>query len=197
MMLPTTVPERIPVHIIDYDDTDDTDEPRNHPSTARDHSDHKEHEHDDDDDSLLHASIHSKHLVVEIETSPDSLKISPIPPSLSSAVVLHRRLSNNPHVLPARLSLSCPVNLIFPLQIRSTRNGRSLLHVIAPDLTSKKKTERPPKADGTQSRMCLCDRGQVLEDRKIIAPGSVLRIPVTARAGRAVLVWQVLPRRTR
>src|SRR5712671_8140365 len=141
MMLPTTVPERIPVHIIDYDDTDDTDEPRNHPSTVRDHSDHKEHKHDDDDDSLLCASIHSKHLVVEIKTSPNSLKFSPIPPSLSSAVILHRHLSNNPHVLPAHLSLSCPVNLIFPLQIWSTRNGRSLLHVIASDSMSKKKME--------------------------------------------------------
>jgi len=141
MTLPTTVPERIPVHDIDYDDTDDVGEPRDHPSIARDDLDHEEHEPEDDDDSLPRASIHLKHLVVEIETSPESPKPSPIPPSPSSAAVLHRHLSNDSRVFPARLSLSSPSQPELPSPNTEYQEWEESLHVIAPDSTSKKNGE--------------------------------------------------------
>ncbi|KAI9509498.1 hypothetical protein F5148DRAFT_1187202, partial [Russula earlei] len=140
------VPERIPVHEDnDYDDPDDLAEPRNqprnHPSVARHHSDHDEHEHEDDDDSLPRASIHSKNLVVDIETSPEAPKPSQIPPSPSSAVVLHRHLSNDSRVFPARLSLTSPSQPELPSPNTEYLEWEESLRVIITDTTPKKNGE--------------------------------------------------------
>lgn len=102
-----SVPERIPINDdVDSDDADDTDEPRDHPSAPQHHSDPEEHEREDDDESLPRASAQG--LVVDIEASPEAPKPSQIPPSPSSAIVLHRHFSDDSRIFPARLSISSP-----------------------------------------------------------------------------------------
>ncbi|KAI0281542.1 hypothetical protein BC826DRAFT_1068957 [Russula brevipes] len=135
------VPERIPVHEHDYDDTDGVDEPRDHSSIARHHSDPDEHEREDDDDSLPRASIHSKNLVVDIETSPEAPKPSQIPPSPSSAIVLQGHLSNDSRVFPARLSLTSPSQPELSSPNAEYLEWEESLRVIVTDTTPKKNGE--------------------------------------------------------
>jgi serine/arginine repetitive matrix protein 2 len=147
MTLPATVPERIPHDDNDYDDADDTHESRDHShsSSARRHSDLEEHDdEDDDDDSLPRASINSKNLVLDIETSPEAPKLSPIPPSPSSAIVLHRHLSDDSRIFPARLSLSSPSQAELPSPNTEYLEWEESLRVIGP--TPNKNGE------GSQSR---------------------------------------------
>lgn len=160
------VPERIPVHDDnDYDDTDDTDEPKNHPTTSQPQSDPEEHEHEDDDESLPRASTHSKDLVVDIETSPGPPNSSHIPPSPSSAIVLHRHFSDDSRVFPARLSLSSPSQPELSSSNPEYQEWEESLRVIVTDTTPKKNGEssqrrwekfkefvRPGSSNGRRSR---------------------------------------------
>ncbi|KAI9461283.1 hypothetical protein BJY52DRAFT_219516 [Lactarius psammicola] len=165
-LVPATVPERIPVHDDnDYDDTDDTDEPKGHPTTSQPQSDPEEHEHEDDDESLPRASTHSKDLVVDIETSPGPPTPSHIPPSPSSAVVLHRHFSDDSRVFPARLSVSSPSQPELSSPNPEYQEWEESLRVIVTDTTPKKNGEssqrrwekfkefvRPGSSNGRRSR---------------------------------------------
>ncbi len=150
MISPTIVPERIPIRDDDndYDDADDIHEPRGHPSIAPHHPGPEEHDDDDDDDSLPRASsIHSKNIVVDIETSPEAPKPSQIPPpSPPSAAVLHRHLSNDSRIFPARLSISSPSQPELPSPNTEYMEWEESLRVIVTDVTPKKNGE------GSQSR---------------------------------------------
>lgn len=150
MALFVTVPERIPVHDDnDYDDADDIHEPRDHPSSVRHHSDPdlEEHEDEDDDDSLPRASIDTKNLVLDIETSPEAPKPSQIPPSPSSAIILHRHLSDDSRIFPARLSISSPSQPeLIPSPNTEYQEWEESLRVVVTDITPKKNGE------GSQSR---------------------------------------------
>ncbi len=142
----TIVPERIPIRD-DDDDADDIHETRGHSSIVPRHSDHEEHDDDDDDDSLPPASsIHSKNIVVDIETSPEAPKPLQIPPSPSSAIVLHRHLSNDSRIFPARLSISSPSQPELPSPNTECMEWDESLQVIITDATPKKNGE------GSQSR---------------------------------------------
>ena len=159
------VPERIPYDDNDYDGADDIHEPRDHSSTTPHHSDPEEHDDDDDDDSLPRASIHSKNLVVDIETSPEAPKPSQIPPSPSSASVLHRHLSNDSRIFPVRLSLTSPSQPELPSPNTEYMEWEESLRVIVTDTdpTPKKNGEtrwdkvknvfaRPGSSNGRRSR---------------------------------------------
>jgi serine/arginine repetitive matrix protein 2 len=162
--VPATVPERIPVHDDnDYDDTDDTDEPKDHLTTSMPQSDPEEHE--DDDESLPRASTHLKGLVVDIETSPGPPTPSHIPPSPSSAVVLHRHFSDDSRVFPARLSLSSPSQPELSSPNPEYHEWEESLRVVVTDTTPKKNGEssqrrwekfkefvRPGSSNGRRSR---------------------------------------------
>ena len=165
--VPATVPERIPVHDDnDYDDTDDTDEPKDRPTTSSlPQSDPEEHEHEDDDESLPRASTLSKGLVVDIETSPGPPTPSHIPPSPSSAIVLHRHFSDDSRVFPARLSLSSPSQPELSSPNPEYHEWEDSLRVIVTDTTPKKNGEnsqrrwekfkefvRPGSSNGRRSR---------------------------------------------
>jgi len=163
--VPATVPERIPVHDDnDYDDTDDTDEPKGRPTTSQPQSDPEEHEHEDDDESLPRASTHSKDLVVDIEASP-APNPSHIPPSPSSATVLHRHFSDDSRVFPARLSVSSPSQPELSSPNPEYQEWEDSLRVIVTDTTPKKNGEssqrrwekfkefvRPGSSNGRRSR---------------------------------------------
>ena len=165
-LVPATAPERIPVHDDnDYDDTDDTDEPKGRPTTSRPQSDPEEHEHEDDDESLPRASTHLKDLVVDIETSPGPPTPSHIPPSPSSAVVLHRHFSDDSRVFPARLSLSSPSQPELSSPNPEYQEWEESLRVVVTDTTPKKNGEssqrrwekfkefvRPGSSNGRRSR---------------------------------------------
>ena len=148
MALSVTVPERIPVHDDnDYDEADDIHEPIDHSSSTPHHSDLEEHEDEDDDDSLPRASIDSKNLVLDIETSPEAPKPSQIPPSPSSAIVLHRHLSDDSRIFPARLSISSPSQPeLIPSPNTEYQEWEESLRVVVTDTTPKKNGE------GSQSR---------------------------------------------
>jgi serine/arginine repetitive matrix protein 2 len=163
--MPTLVPERIPVHDDnDYDDADDTDEPRDHPSAPQHPSDPEEHEHEDDDESLPRASTQG--LVVDIETSPEASKASHIPPSPSSAIVLHRHFSDDSRIFPARLSISSPSQPELSSPNTEYQEWEESLRVIVTDSTPKKGGEnsqsrwdkvknafaRPGSSNGRRSR---------------------------------------------
>jgi len=139
---PTIVPERIPIRDDDndYDDATDIHEPRDRSSLTPHHSDPEEHDDDDDDDSLPRASIHSKNIVVDVETSPEAPKPSQIPPSPSSAIAL----SNDSRIFPTRLSISSPSQPELPSP--NTEYMEDFPRVIVTDATPKKNGE------GSQSR---------------------------------------------
>jgi len=141
---PTIVPERIPIRDDDndYDDADDIHERRDHSSLTPHHSHPEEHDDDDDDDSLPRASIHSKNIVVDIETSPEAPKPSQIPPSPSSGIVL----SNDSRIFPARLSISSPSQPELPSPNTEYMGWEDSLRVIVTDATPKKNGE------GSQSK---------------------------------------------
>ena len=151
MTLSVTVPERIPVHDDnDYDDADDIHGPRDHSPIARHHSsDLEEHEDEDDDESLPRASMDSKNLVLDIETSPEAPRPSQIPPSPSSAIILHRHLSDDSRIFPARLSISSPSQpelIPSPNTEYMEWRGDESLRMTVTDTTPKKNGE------GSQSR---------------------------------------------
>jgi hypothetical protein len=100
--MPTIALERVRIrnNNNDYDDADDVHEPWNRSSFTLHHSDPD----DDDHDSLQRASIDSKSIVVDIETSPEAPKSLQIPPSPSSAIAL----SNDSRIFPIRPSISLP-----------------------------------------------------------------------------------------
>jgi serine/arginine repetitive matrix protein 2 len=143
---PTIVPERIPIRDDDndYDDADDIHEPRDRSSLTPHHSDPEEHDddEDDDDDSLPRAPIHSKNIVVDIETSPEAPKPSQIPPSPSSGIVL----SNDSRIFPARLSISSPSQPELPSPNTEYMGWEDSFRVIVTDATPKKNGE------GSQSK---------------------------------------------
>jgi hypothetical protein len=148
MIFHATVPERIPVHVEDEDDdADDVQQSRDPSSSAPHHSDLEDQEDDDDDDdSLPRASVNSKSLVLDIEASPAPSKPSQIPPSPSSAIVLHRHLSDDSRIFPARLSLSSPSQPELPSPNTEYMEWEESLRVIGTDTTPKK------NGDGSQSR---------------------------------------------
>ena len=138
IILPTIVPERIPIRDDDndYDDADDIHEPRDHSSLTPHHSDPEEHDDDDDDDSLPRASSHSRSIVVSIETSPEAPKPLQIPPSPSSAIAL----SNDSRIFPTSLSISSPSQPELPSPNTEHMWDESL-RVIVTDATPKKNGE--------------------------------------------------------
>ena len=168
MTVPIIVPERIPVREYnDYDDADDIHESKDHSSILRHHPDPEEHEDEGDDDSLPSASIHSKSIVVDIETSPEAPKPSQIPPSPSSAIVPpHGHLSNDSRIFPARLSLSSPSQPEPPSPNTEYLEWEDSLRVIVTNTTLKKNGEsshsvwdkvksalvRPGSSNGRRSR---------------------------------------------
>jgi serine/arginine repetitive matrix protein 2 len=135
----TIVPERIPIRDDDndYDDADDVHESRNRSSLTPHHSEPD----DDDDDSLPRASINSKNIVVDIETSPEAPKLQ-IPPSPSSAVAV----SNDSRIFPVRLSISSPSQPELPSPNTEYMGWDDSPRVIVTDASPKKNGE------GSQSR---------------------------------------------
>ncbi|KAI0268680.1 hypothetical protein BC834DRAFT_866706 [Gloeopeniophorella convolvens] len=143
------VPERIPVHDDnEYDDVEDTDEPEEHPSTPQPHSDAEEHEHEDDDESLPRVSTHSKDLLVDIETSPEPQTPSHMPPSPSSAILLHGHLSDDSssRIFPTHVSASSPSQAELSSPNPEYLEWEDPPRVIATDTTPKK------NGDNSQSK---------------------------------------------
>jgi hypothetical protein len=117
-------------------------EPRDHSSLIPHHT--VSEKTDDDDDSLPPASIHSKNIVVDIETSPEAPKPSQIPPSPSSGIVL----SNDSRIFPARLSISSPSQPELSSPNTEYMGWEDSLRVIVTDATPKKNGEGPQSTWG-------------------------------------------------